>query len=78
MANQGFVQELNLAEVTDGQEIISNLAGGTSAADLKVFRGLSSEKSLLFFNRFKDNAVTEESTKSVSYTHLTLPTICSV
>ena len=40
MANQGFVQELNLAEVTDGQEIISNLAGGTSAADLIVFRGL--------------------------------------
>ena len=65
MANQGFVQELNLAEVTDGEEIISNLAGGTSADDLKVFRGLSSEKSLLFFNRFKDDAVTEESVKSI-------------
>ena len=48
MANQGFVQELNLAEVTDGEEIIANLAGGTAADDLKVFRGLSSEKSLLF------------------------------
>ena len=65
MANQGFVQELNLAEVTDGEEIIANLAGGTAADDLKVFRGLSSEKSLLFFNRFKDDAVTEESTKSI-------------
>ena len=65
MANQGFVQELNLAEVTDGEEIISNLAGGTAADDLKVFRGLSSEKSLLFFNRFKDSAVTEESRKSI-------------
>ena len=65
MANQGFVQELNLAEVTDGEEIIANLAGGTAADDLKVFRGLSSEKSLLFFNRFIDDAVTEESTKSI-------------
>jgi hypothetical protein len=50
MANQGFVQELNLAEVTDGEKIINNLAGGTSAKDLQVFKGLSSEKSLLFFN----------------------------
>ena len=65
MANQGFVQELNLSEVTDGEELINNLAGGTAADDLKVFQGLSSEKSLLFFNRFKDNAVTEESTKSI-------------
>lgn len=65
MANQGFVQELNLSEITDGAEIIANLAGGTAAADLRVFRGLSSEKSLLFFNRFKNNAETEESTKSI-------------
>ena len=65
MANQGFVQELNLSEVTDGEELINNLAGGTAAADLRVFKGLSSEKSLLFFNRFKDIAVTEESTKSI-------------
>ena len=65
MANQGFVQELNLAEVTDGEEIINNLAGGTSARDLQVFKGLSSEKSLLFFNRFQNTAITEESTKSI-------------
>ena len=65
MANQGFVQELNLSEVIDGEELINNLAGGTAADDLKVFKGLSSEKSLLFFNRFKDIAVTEESTKSI-------------
>ena len=34
MANQGFVQELNLAEVTDGEEIILNLAGENAANDL--------------------------------------------
>lgn len=51
MANQGFVQELNLQEVTDGKEIINNLAGGTAAADLLVFQGLASEKSQLFFKQ---------------------------
>jgi hypothetical protein len=65
MANQGFVQELNLAEITDGEEIINNLAGGTTANDLRVFRGLSSEKSLLFFDRFKNSSVTQESKKSI-------------
>jgi len=65
MANQGFVQELNLQEVTDGKEIINNLAGGTAAADLLVFQGLASEKSQLFFNRFRDLASTEESGKSL-------------
>ena len=65
MANQGFVQELNLAEVTDGEEIILNLAGENAANDLKVFRGLSSQKSLLFFDRFKHIARTQESTKTI-------------
>ena len=65
MANQGFVQQLNLAEVTDGEKIINNLAGGTSAKDLQVFKELSSEKSLLFFNRFQNTAITEESAKSI-------------
>lgn len=65
MANQGFVQELNLAEVTDGEEIILNLAGGNAANDLKVFQGLSSQKSLLFFDRFKHLARTEESSKTI-------------
>ena len=65
MTNQGFVQELNLAEVTNGVEIISNLAGGNIAADLKVFQGLSSKKSLLFFDRFKHLARTSESAKTI-------------
>ena len=41
MANQGFVQELNLAEVTDGKEIIGNLAGENAANDLKTFQAVS-------------------------------------
>ena len=65
MANQGFVQELNLSEVTDGEEIILNLAGGNAANDLKVFQGLSTQKSLLFFDRFKHIARTEESSKTI-------------
>ena len=65
MANQGFVQELNLAEVTDGEEFILNLAGENAANDLKVFRGLSSQKSLLFFDRFKHIARTQESSKTI-------------
>ena len=65
MANQGFVQELNLAEVTDGEQNILNLAGENAANDLKVFRGLSSQKSLLFFDRFKHIARTQESSKTV-------------
>ena len=44
MANQGFVQELNLAEVTNGKEIIENLAGEAAADDLKTFQGLSTRK----------------------------------
>ena len=65
MANQGFVQELNLSEVTDGEEIILNLAGSNAADDLKVFQGLSTQKSLLFFDRFKHIARTEESSKTI-------------
>ena len=65
MANQGFVQELNLAEVTDGEQLILNLAGENAANDLKVFQGLSSQKSLLFFDRFKHIARTQESSKTV-------------
>lgn len=65
MANQGFVQALNLAEVEDGSLILDNLAGGTASNDLKIFQGVSTKKSLLFFNRFTHNSVTEESTKSL-------------
>ena len=65
MANQGFVQELNLAEVTDGEEIIGNLAGENAANDLKTFKGLSTRKSLLFFDRFKHIARTQESSKTI-------------
>ena len=56
MANQGFVQTLNLAEVTSGAQLIQNLAGGTVDADLRLFSGLSTKKSLLFWNRFKNNS----------------------
>ena len=65
MANQGFVQALNLAEVEDGSLILDNLAGGTASNDLKIFQGVSTKKSLLFFNRFVHTAVTEESGKSL-------------
>lgn len=65
MANQGFVQALNLAEVEDGSLILDNLAGGTASNDLKIFQGVSTKKSLLFFNRFTHTAVTEESAKSL-------------
>jgi len=65
MANQGFVQALNLSEVDDGSLILDNLAGGTASNDLKIFQGVSTKKSLLFFNRFLHTAVTEESTKSL-------------
>ena len=65
MANQGFVQALNLSEVEDGSLILDNLAGGTVSNDLKIFQGVSTKKSLLFFNRFVHTAVTEESEKSL-------------
>ena len=65
MANQGFVQTLNLAEITDGAQTIQNLAGGTVDADLRIFAGLSSEGSQLFFNRFKHNASVEQSGASL-------------
>ena len=65
MANQGFVRTLNLAEVTDGAQLIQNLAGGTVDADLRIFAGLSSEKSQLFFNRFLNSAGVEQSNKSL-------------
>jgi hypothetical protein len=65
MANQGFVRTLNLAEVTDGAKLIKNLAGGTVDEDLRVFAGLSAEKSRLFFNRFKNSASVEQSNKSL-------------
>ena len=50
MANQGFVRTLNLSEITDGAQTIQNLAGGTVDSDLRVFAGLSSEKSQLIWN----------------------------
>ena len=52
MANQGFVQSLNLLEVPDGAELIQNLAGGTVDADMRLFSGLSSKRSQLFWDRF--------------------------
>ena len=52
MANQGFVQSLNLLEVPDGAELIQNLAGGTVDADMRLFAGLSSRRSQLFWDRF--------------------------
>ena len=52
MANQGFVQSLNLLEVPDGAELIQNLAGGTVDADMRLFAGLSSKRSQLFWDRF--------------------------
>ena len=65
MANQGFVRTLNLSEVTDGAQTIQNLAGGTVDADLRVFAGLSSERSQLLWNRFKNSAEINQSVASL-------------
>ena len=65
MANQGFVRTLNLDEVTDGAQTIQNLAGGTVDADLRVFAGLSSERSQLLWNRFINRAEINQSVASL-------------
>ena len=66
MANQGFVQTLNLAEVTDGAQAIQNLAGGTVDADLRLFAGLSSKRSQLFWNRFRHDISNVQSNAALS------------
>ena len=65
MANQGFVRTLNLDEVTDGAQTIQNLAGGTVDADLRVFAGLSSERSQLLWNRFVNRSEINQSVSSL-------------
>ncbi len=65
MANQGFVRTLNLDEITDGAQTIQNLAGGTVDADLRVFAGLSSERSQLIWNRFINTAEINQSVASL-------------
>ena len=65
MANQGFVRTLNLSEVTDGAQTIQNLAGGTVDADLRVFAGLSSERSQLLWIRFKNSSEINQSVASL-------------
>ena len=65
MANQGFVRTLNLSEVIDGVDIIQNLAGGTVDKDMRLFAGLSSEKSQLIWNRFLYTAENNQSVASL-------------
>ena len=65
MANQGFVKTLNLDEITDGSTTIQNLAGGTVDKDLRVFAGLSSQKSQLIWNRFVNTAEINQSVSSL-------------
>ena len=65
MPNQGFVRTLNLSEVTLGADAIQNLAGGTIDEDLRVFAGHSSEKSQLFWNRFKNSTEINQSVASL-------------
>ena len=65
MANQGFVRTLNLSEITDGAQTIQNLAGGTVDSDLRVFAGLSSEKSQLLWNRFLNTTEINQSVASL-------------
>ena len=65
MANQGFVQNLNLSEVENGAQVLQNLAGGTIDADLRLFAGLSSERSTLFWDRFKNTVTVEESVSTI-------------
>jgi len=61
MANQGFVQNLNLSEVTNGAQVFQNLVGGTIDEDLRLFAGLSSERSKLFWEKFRSSTFTSES-----------------
>ena len=65
MANQGFVRTLNLSEIELGAQTIQNLAGGTVDADLRVFAGLSSQKSQLIWNRFVNTAEINQSVSSL-------------
>ena len=65
MPNQGFVKTLNLDEITDGSQTIQNLAGGTVDADLRVFAGLSTQRSQLFWNRFKNSTEINQSVASL-------------
>ena len=61
MANQGFVQNLNLSEVNNGAQVFQNLVGGTIDEDLRLFAGLSSERSKLFWEKFRSSSFTSES-----------------
>ena len=65
MANQGFVRDLNLSEVTDGAQLLQNLAGGTIDADLRLFAGLSQQSSELFWDSLKNSASIEQSGASL-------------
>ena len=65
MANQGFVRTLNLSEIELGAQTIQNLAGGTVDKDLRVFAGLSSERSQLIWNRFINTAEINQSVSSL-------------
>lgn len=66
MANQGFVQANNLLEVPDGAELIQNLAGGTVDADMRLFSGLSSKRSQLFWDRFYNSVSVEKSPSTLT------------
>ena len=65
MANQGFVKTLNLSEIELGAQTIQNLAGGTVDKDLRVFAGLSSQRSQLIWNRFVNTAEINQSVSSL-------------
>jgi len=66
MANQGFAQAQNLLEVPDGAELIQNLAGGTVDADMRLFAGLSSKRSQLFWDRFYNTVSVEKSPSTLT------------
>ena len=66
MANQGFAQSLNLLEVPDGAELLQNLAGGTVDADMRLFAGLSSKRSQLFWDRFYNSVSVEKSPSTLT------------
>jgi len=65
MANQGFVSNLNLVEVTDGAGLLNNLAGAGIDADLRIFAGLSAERSQLYWDRFLHSTAIEQSGASL-------------
>jgi len=56
LSNQGFEKELNLAETVDDVQILNNLAGGSIASDIALFRNNLRNTSSLIWQYNTDNS----------------------